>query len=489
MGVVTSRLCGTCRFFETVSSGAQGHCRNPAYPRRDELAMLRASELGCREGWDLDFWAPAGVQTPAAAVPPENPATLAVPAAPELGRAEPPVVAPRSADDFAARFSPLVPPTVSSNEDLIIGQDGPSLQHPELNDQGVPLPRPRRSAVMEAHRRAVERRNIERQALDQKGPPARAVPRPVPQAVQQAPVANSEAKGPVQVTPPAVSNTPAAAPVRSRQNSSLAGLPAAIGATPAPRASGPSPADRPLADVERPGPSLSGRSTPPGKEPAASELRYWDAPPSGSRFVRMRPAAANDLAVPPAAPKGVTLPEPVPDVRQVGRARQAPVRGEPPERTIRTLERRTDAAPRPGTAGESRDRPAGPPEVAPEVPVQQPRRHADPSVVQRLAVEWRQQAVQSQVGRRCGNCRYFRGGEGTQGQCEAVGAPTYRHVVTAPDLACLSPVGVWWAGNDTGWLEKTYMPRPGRSTPLLDALLREMGNREPVLLERRARGR
>ncbi|MGN6696578.1 MAG: hypothetical protein ACTHMR_00340, partial [Thermomicrobiales bacterium] len=55
---MTNRQCGTCRFFEAGMQQTHGRCRNPANPRRDDVALLRSTELGCRSGWGKDCWHP-----------------------------------------------------------------------------------------------------------------------------------------------------------------------------------------------------------------------------------------------------------------------------------------------------------------------------------------------------------------------------------------------------------------------------------------------
>lgn len=486
MGAVTNRQCGTCRFFQVGGSTSQGRCRNPAYPRRDELALLRASELGCREGWGRDFWAPANAEAVHRAdeQPPASPRVAISALASESAPAEAHSPTSQPLDDFGARFTPLVPALASGDQDVVIRQDAAGAQHPELNDQGVPLPRARRSTVREAHRRAIERQKNDRQASEKRSAPPPLPARQMPSPVAKPPLS---AAIPLRTGPvPTVSEAPTEVPSRSRSDSTLTGLPAAIGATPALRGTAPTPAS-PRRDAH--GPSEMQRPERPAETrdetPAAAEPRYWDAPSTGSRFVRMRPTSPT----PPTSIQELPRAEQAPDVRQVGRSRPPAGENERPERTIRALDRTTEKPIRRQPVGEAREKPADSLEAPFEAPLPPPRRQADPALVQRLATEWREQAVQARGGHRCGTCRYFRGGDGARGQCDAVGAPTYRQVVPAQDIACLSPLGAWWIAGDAGWLEKTLMPRPGRATPLLDALDRDVGVHEPVMLEQQGRGR
>lgn len=444
--------------------------------------MLRASELGCREGWGRDFWAPANIEAvQSAGAPPLAPPRAAISAAvSELPQTDAPAPAAQPLDDLGARFTPLIGDSAADSQDVFIRQDAAGAQHPELNDQGVPLPRARRSTVREAHRRAIERQKNDRQATEKRSalPPLPAAQVPPPAAKPPLPGATPLRNSPA----PSIHDAPTAVPSRSRNDSTLTGLPAAIGATPAPRGTANTPAspqrDEPgFAGKQRPEPPPAARD-----EPRAAETPYWDAPNAGRGYVRMRPASPTNIHESPRA-------EQAPAVRQVGRTRPPSGDGERLERTIRPLDRSAERLTRPQPAGEAREKPGDRIELPLEAPLPLPRRQADPALVQRLAAEWREQAVQARAGHRCGTCRYFRGGEGSQGQCDAMGAPTYRQIVPAQELACLSALGAWWVAGDSGWLEKTHMPRPGRSTPLLDALDRDVAVHEPVMLERQARGR
>lgn len=179
MHAVTQRKCGTCRFYE---AGAQhGSCRNPAYPRRDDVALLRPDELGCRAGWGKDYWALAtpemadladAAQHDADAAPtqpiPRVTGGTAIPAVNLLtsSGAPPAGAAARSRRGFQG---PVVVPAggtlqpAGAAKDGGVKRDTPLENHPELNEQGIPYRNSgKRSSVAEAHRRALERREKER---------------------------------------------------------------------------------------------------------------------------------------------------------------------------------------------------------------------------------------------------------------------------------------------------------------------------------------
>jgi hypothetical protein len=125
-------------------------------------------------------------------------------------------------------------------------------------------------------------------------------------------------------------------------------------------------------------------------------------------------------------------------------------------------------------------------------------RPVDQALLRQLEAEWREQALQTQAGRRCGTCRYFRspsgvpdgaGGGGASGVCGCQVAGTYHQPVTTQELGCLNALGSWWAASDEGWLQKAESRRPRRATPLLDALEREMAERAELVPERRRSAR
>ncbi|HET8630670.1 MAG TPA: hypothetical protein VFL91_24900 [Thermomicrobiales bacterium] len=488
---MTNRLCGTCRFFETSTVQTHGWCRNPAYPRRDEMALLRGSELGCREGWGKDFWeARAEPSADPVAVTAPAPAAPAAHAAPELNpvlRADTPTLpaAPPPVSAYRAG-APEEPP---AGQDVLVGFDPRLSHHPELGENGVPLPRARRSTVAEAHRRALERRKAERELQDTRRATVPEQPLGLPQAgaasvlgagLRQAPPERALRPAPAErevsvlaapPTPPAQdpgqARSERRADVAPRDGGAPAPEPPTMPARPAPAPprQAPEPAARPPAattEMPRPpaaaGPPAGGRGEP----------RYWDQPAPAPRFVRMRPPAEEEGERHVEAPR---------TVRQVGRARQEPAppppaeRPERAERTIRQLDR-TQPIPRPEAGGRAlRGEPL--PREAP-APAELPPRQVDPSLIQQLAVDWREQELHKCAGKRCGTCRYFRPGDNGRGACGCEFSPVYRQTLPAQELGCLTGLGNWWIETDDGWLEKTEPRRPRRATPLLDALEREL---------------
>lgn len=179
MHAVTQRKCGTCRFYE---AGAQhGSCRNPAYPRRDDVALLRPDELGCRAGWGKDYWAlatpemadlPDAAQHDADAAPtqpiPRVTGGTAIPAV-NLLASSGVTTAGAAARGRRGFQGPVVVPAggtlqpAGAAKDGGVKRDTPLENHPELNEQGIPYRNSaKRSSVAEAHRRALERREKER---------------------------------------------------------------------------------------------------------------------------------------------------------------------------------------------------------------------------------------------------------------------------------------------------------------------------------------
>lgn len=177
--LVTNRKCGTCRFYEAGTQQTHGWCRNPAYPRRDDVALLRLDELGCRSGWGKDFWearraehSSTGVSVQPSAeaahlvpvpigtgIAAHNPRALPVMTMP-VATATPSAPATRQRD--AQELPTTANPLANAPKDGTMKTSLPLSGHPELNDQGVPIRSQKRTSVAEAHRRALERREQER---------------------------------------------------------------------------------------------------------------------------------------------------------------------------------------------------------------------------------------------------------------------------------------------------------------------------------------
>jgi hypothetical protein len=187
---VTNHKCGTCRFYEVGAQLTHGWCRNPAYPRRDDVALLRNDELACRSGWGKDFWAARDVDGGIAPsrTQPSDETTQPIPVPIGTGIAQPHPIAlaeaptppaatgipPRQAahHDGAQRAPNVVSvsakPLTNAPKDGTMKTTPPLSRHPELNELGVPIRAPKRTSVAEAHRRAMERRALERQTKEER---------------------------------------------------------------------------------------------------------------------------------------------------------------------------------------------------------------------------------------------------------------------------------------------------------------------------------
>jgi hypothetical protein len=133
---VTRRECGSCRFFEQSGIGESGWCRNQRCQEIVGLALVRRQELACRIGWDRDYFeAAAGVND---ALPGQN----------------------RPAPDPARQRSGY---QGMRPDDIIVGVEQP---RSVTEEPQMPVARSRTSNVGEAHRRALERRQIAQQSGD-----------------------------------------------------------------------------------------------------------------------------------------------------------------------------------------------------------------------------------------------------------------------------------------------------------------------------------
>jgi len=186
---VTNHKCGTCRFYEVGAQQTHGWCRNPAYPRRDDVALLRNDELACRIGWDTDFWAArdtaGGSETPSTRSNDETTQPIPVPIGTGIAERQTPTIAaalrppadtgrPLRQDGVQGATNTVSVPArtlTTAPKDGTMGTIKSTLPlsgHPELNELGVPIRAPKRSSVAEAHRRAMERRAMERQTKEER---------------------------------------------------------------------------------------------------------------------------------------------------------------------------------------------------------------------------------------------------------------------------------------------------------------------------------
>lgn len=224
---MTRRECGTCRFFEQSGIGESGWCRNQRCREIVGLALVRRQELACRIGWDNDFYEAlgAGDATPGQARPAPDPL--------------------RQRTGYQG----------TRPDDIIVGVEQPRAAS---DPPAMPAPRSRMSNVGEAHRRALERRQVAQQAGETT--PARRLDAALPAPQQAAyPASNGE--------------THAASPPRTIAGEEGVSQPRLASAPPAPPEP-PTPAHlAATTNILVASESGGGSWTPP---PAP---RRWDAPP------------------------------------------------------------------------------------------------------------------------------------------------------------------------------------------------------------------
>jgi hypothetical protein len=131
---MTRRECGSCRFFEQSGIGESGWCRNQRCQEIVGFALVRRQELACRIGWDQDYYeSAAGAYD---VLPGQN----------------------RPVPDQARQRSGY---QGKRPDDIIVGVEQP---RSSTEEPPMPVARSRTSNVGEAHRRALERRQIAQQA-------------------------------------------------------------------------------------------------------------------------------------------------------------------------------------------------------------------------------------------------------------------------------------------------------------------------------------
>ena len=130
---MTRRECGTCRFFEQSGIGESGWCRNQRCREIVGLALVRRQELACRVGWDKDYYESANGND----MIPGQERPLPSPGRQRTG------------------YQGVRP------DDIIIGVEQPRAGAESFSP---PTARSRVSNVGEAHRRALERRQVAQQS-------------------------------------------------------------------------------------------------------------------------------------------------------------------------------------------------------------------------------------------------------------------------------------------------------------------------------------
>ena len=133
---VARRACGSCRFFEQSDIGESGWCRNQRCREIVGIALVRRQELACRIGWDQDYYESAAGANDV--LPGQN-------------RPVPDPARQRSG------YQGMRP------DDIIVGVEQP---RPVTEEPLMHVARSRTSNVGEAHRRALERRQIAQQSGD-----------------------------------------------------------------------------------------------------------------------------------------------------------------------------------------------------------------------------------------------------------------------------------------------------------------------------------
>ena len=418
------KCCGSCRFFEVGTVQGHGLCRNPDYEGRDESVLLRAEELACRTGWQKDSWQLSEDQRALEeamsrqALPADQGGSLPIgqgfapqfPGADDEATAKIAVAATKSASPaFPAGRRRNGQPGVLTTVVAPRAQPGavatvtPTMQgHPELGENGEVIRRPNRTMVAEAHRKALERREAERESAmgrrqDRHSTAiatilASAKPTGEPEAAGSGggggttPPRNRD----IPVSPPASTSLPTSAggamplsgsavpmsasgafgragaplpeedrtakalplpkeaddhPVAVGHQSSLtapAGKPARDEATTVPSA-------RPLGEDLAASSGLPMRrgaesvTTPPAAEQGATtNAPYWDAPGVNNRFLRMR---QENPEPPPSVHEMTTLESPVPSGGRIRNEAPPPPEPAPVGRTIRSLSPRGGNAP------------------------------------------------------------------------------------------------------------------------------------------------
>ena len=186
------KCCGSCRFFEASTVQGHGWCRNPDYEGRDDTVLLRAEELACRGGWQKDSWQAGGTHfvidtVGATASIGEQAGTLPIGhgigsladtdagvqaakvalAAAKNGASAFPAGRRRAGQSAAPNVMTSVAPARQGQETVAVAAS-PLQNHPELGANGEMLRRPSRSVVAEAHRKALERRENERELAERR---------------------------------------------------------------------------------------------------------------------------------------------------------------------------------------------------------------------------------------------------------------------------------------------------------------------------------
>jgi len=390
---MVKRVCGNCRFFEKSSIGETGHCSNERCRDIVGIALVRKHELACRVGWDQDYYEPLANLT--AIVPGQN-------------RPPPDATRPRG-------YQGMRP------DDMVVAVEQTRPVKNELTPSTTPTPAPaapsatsrsRQSHVTEAHRRALERKQLAQQSGTPL--PARRLEGVLPGPVSQTALPNTTA------------NTTREWEEKAAESVSL---PRRLESAPP--------------DGARPAPFIATTPVDVHAETTALPVVEPFLPPQTPSGREDRVTAPALPQTPFAAAERGMLPPP-------GRADMPPALVAQPAPAVDT-----DTSAMPDIGGESARFPL------PE--------GADPGS---LLAQWYLAERRRQPGKRCGNCGDFRPAEtGSRGYCRNRFAFLAPPLVGPNDLACLSCLGNWWAVSDEIWFQRAMSspldnpPPPGDRIP------------------------
>lgn len=172
------RVCETCLYFEPAGFSRNGWCHHPARRQNSDIRlMVRANELGCRNGWNADLWVPA---TTDGATQREHPIdSIAGRARSEVAPSEQndlitSIVAARTDNTPVAEHRPLAMPAprVLAGEDIFVKQT-PSLtwsNGPVSVQPATELVQDPKAAILRARDQFRKRRKEEGRLADRQLP-------------------------------------------------------------------------------------------------------------------------------------------------------------------------------------------------------------------------------------------------------------------------------------------------------------------------------
>ena len=389
---MAKRECGNCRFFEKSGIGASGHCRNDRCKDIVGIALVRKYELACRVGWDQDYYEPLAGTVPL--IPGED--------RPRLDAMRPRGYQGTRPDDMVVAVEQTRP---------VKNETSPTTTQPSS--------RSRQSHVGEAHRRALERKQIAQQ---------NGVPLP-PRRIEGV-VATSTPQTTVPNTTEEWGKAAAESVSRPRH------------------------ADESLPPTARPTVVMS--SVDVNAETAA--LPLTPSVSASSPYGEREDTALVSFPVVPRDAEAewerpTLVPPGLPTIAQASPSPQA------------------DSSATPIDVRDTLSAVSNGPQTRYPLP--------DGVAPDSLQAEWYLAERRRNQGKRCGNCRDFRPAEtGDRGYCRNRFAFPAPQLVNPHDLACLSSLGTWWAASDRWWLHHAQMLPQDNPTPQADRILDEMRAQE-----------